>query len=336
MSQPVPVLFIHGYNGDGENWEEAGFPAALAARGADPELLWRFHYGWTDGGAGPVYDNQGDIRAIAARLAYRESDDPHALRSQLRRLSAASVARGGPARVTIVAHSMGGLVARYYLSRREPDEWGTVNEGVVGRLITISTPHLGVEVTRVLHLIPPDAFIWTFLRWLQKLPFVRGNAAEELALLDAQVQHMQLAVRAESFPMGVRGLFDSPALQQMMPGSDFLQALNQPGSFPADVEAALLWGDVQLTGGVRWGALPLWERTLSLGDLLISAASASTFPHVEAARTPFLWRREYRVQIGNPALAPYDLADYLPPVAHTPILHQPEVHEQVARLIGLA
>lgn len=343
MSRPIPILFIHGYNGSGASWH--AFRETLIARGAEPSLLRLFHYGWRDAGApvvvagagappGKVYDNRGDIRAIASRLAYRESAEPEAMESQVRRLSEASVALGGPERITLVAHSMGGIIARYYLSRREADEWGTVNEGLVEQLITIGTPHLGVEMARVTHLVPPDAFIWKVLRALERLPFFQGRPSEELAQLDAQIQRLQFTVQSQEMPVMAQTL-DSPALSQMIPGSPFLQALSAPGAFPADVRLALIWGDIQLTGGVRWGPVPLWERTLSLGDLLIPAASASTLPNVAAQRFPHLWQQRYMVQVGDPSTAPYALADLLPPVAHSPLLLNEQVQETVARLVGV-
>lgn len=344
MSRPIPILFIHGYNGSGASWH--AFREALIARGAEPSLLRLFHYGWREAGApvvvtgtdtpppGKVYDNRGDIRAIASRLAYRESAEPEALDSQVRRLSEASVALGGSARVTLVAHSMGGIIARYYLSRRESDEWGTLNEGLVEQLITIGTPHLGVDLARVTRLVPPDAFIWKVLRALERLPFFQGHPSEELAQLDAQIQRLQYTVQSQEMPVMAQTL-DSPALSQMIPGSPFLQALSAPGAFPSDVRLALIWGEIHLTGGVRWGPVPLWERTLSLGDLLIPAISASTMPNVAAQRFPQRWEQRYMVQLGDPAAAPYALTDLLPPVAHSPLLLNESVQRTVVQLIGL-
>ncbi len=220
MSRPVPIMLIHGFNGYPEGW--LPLYEALVARGADPELIRLFHYGWQEGAGGepapprpslaeragllgpaaaagppPGYNAQADIRQIAARLVRRDTSEPEVLRSQVARLSEASVARGGPARVTIVAHSMGGLVARYYLSQRVPDEWGTVNEGVVGRLITLATPHQGLELARLTALVPDDSIIWPVLRWLERLPFVGGSARAELGQLNAQVAALQAQVWAD-------------------------------------------------------------------------------------------------------------------------------------------
>lgn len=352
MSRPVPIMFIHGFNGLVDNWEASGFRQTLIARGADPDLIRVFHYGWADDNGPPVqgsflgslaaelrrlYNNQGDIRAIASRLSRRDSTDPDALRSQLVRLSADSVARGGPEQVTIVAHSMGGLVARYYLSRQVPDEWGTFNEGVVGRLITVATPHLGVDLARIVALVPPDAFILRVLRWLERLSFVRGEPSTELAQVDALVRAMQLQELAEELPAASQGYFDSPAVRQMVPGSPFLQELNAPGTLPPEVETVLVWGDIRFTGSVRWGPLVLWERTVSLGDLLVTATSASALPNATPARFPLLWEQRYTIQIGSPARAPVptNVNAILPPVSHSNLLAHPDMQAYVAQIVGL-
>ena len=68
--------------------------------------------------------------------------------SSLERLSADSVARGGPAKVTLIGHSLGGVIATYFISRRTPDEFGAVYGGNVARVITIGTPHLGIRPAR--------------------------------------------------------------------------------------------------------------------------------------------------------------------------------------------
>jgi pimeloyl-ACP methyl ester carboxylesterase len=333
VNHAAPVLLIHGFSGIPEGW--AILRGELIARGADPELVRFFHYGWLDGEDQSVYDNRGDIRIIASRLSKRETSDPDALRSQVTRLSEASLERGGPREVTIVAHSMGGLVARYYLSRRVPDEWGTVNEGVVARLITIGTPHLGADLARVAHLVPQGGWIWKVLEWLEKVPFFRGNPTAELARLEAEVEALQVRVQAQEMPLASLHDARSPALRQITPGSEFLRELNRPDAFPPDVEAILLWGDVQVGGAVRWGPLPLWQREVSLGDLLVTAESASNLPGVNPLRYPLVWQRRYLIQADQRAVVAFNLADHLPPVAHGNLLRNPEVLDIVARSVGL-
>jgi len=64
---------------------------------------------------------------------------------------------GGPPQVTLIAHSLGGIICRYYLSRREPDPFGTHYSGRVGRLIQIASPNRGVDLLRLVKLAPANA-----------------------------------------------------------------------------------------------------------------------------------------------------------------------------------
>jgi triacylglycerol esterase/lipase EstA (alpha/beta hydrolase family) len=81
----------------------------------------------------------GPVRGIDLEppLADIESHAAHVER-ELRALYADS--EGSP--VDIIAHSMGGLVARAALRRVEP--------GIVGQLVTIATPHHGTAFARLL------------------------------------------------------------------------------------------------------------------------------------------------------------------------------------------
>ncbi len=136
-------------------------------------------------------------------------------------------------------------------------------------------------------------------------------------------------------PVVAQGYLDSPAVRQMAAGSAFLNELNQGTSWPADIESALLWGDVRFEVTVRWGTLPLWQRMVTFGDLLIPMASASTLPVAEPSLHPFAWGRAFTIQLGDPGVASFDFADFLPPVAHSNLLLNGEVHATIARLVGL-
>jgi len=96
-----------------------------------------FRYGVAEDG---TYNNRGDLRQIASRLAGAGLDEKDLLTSSVDRLSQDSVAKGGLPQVTLVAHPLSGIISRYYLSRRTPDQFGTVYQGNVRRLITIGSP----------------------------------------------------------------------------------------------------------------------------------------------------------------------------------------------------
>ncbi|HEY2191629.1 MAG TPA: alpha/beta fold hydrolase [Actinomycetospora sp.] len=78
----------------------------------------------------PLTALTGDIRAAARDLG-----------QHVERLCAAS----GSDRVHIVGHSLGGLIARYYVQRLGGD-------ALVDTLVTLGTPHRG---SRIAHLLPP-------------------------------------------------------------------------------------------------------------------------------------------------------------------------------------
>ena len=52
--------------------------------------------------------------------------------------------------VDVVAHSMGGLVARYYLSQRDPSENNALLPNPIHNLVTVGTPHLGSDLATTL------------------------------------------------------------------------------------------------------------------------------------------------------------------------------------------
>lgn len=331
MPRLLPVMLIHGFGGSPDSWIVSGFRDMLVHQAhLDPDLIHLFHYGWDEEGQ---YNGYGDIRQIASRLSARPTTRPEDVQSQVKRLSEKSVARGGPAEVVIVAFSMGGLVARYWMSRRHPDAFGTVFDAPVAALITIGTPHLGVELAELVPILPADHPLWHVLNALERLPFVRGQPATAMRAWQAQVETWQRQARALAYPeVATRGLLDSPALRQLRPDSEFLRQLNRPENWPTGVQATLIWGDIRLAVRVRWGRIRLWEHVLSLGDLVVRAESASTLPGAPARRYPVVNERVIEIGVGEPAPAPATtrgLTDWLPPEYHSHLLQ----HEDVRRAV---
>lgn len=106
-----PVILLHGYLMNRTNWVWLG--AELARRGLGPLVA-------------VEYDTLGTIAAAAERL-----------HRAVERLCESEPA----AQVDIVAHSLGGLVARRYIERLG-------GAARVGRLITLGTPHHGTRWAR--------------------------------------------------------------------------------------------------------------------------------------------------------------------------------------------
>ena len=86
---------------------------------------------------------RGFAHVETVNLPLYATDVPNAAR-MLAAAIAETGARTGYQQVHVVAHSLGGLVARYYVQRLDGDEW-------VHTLVTLGTPHGG---TRLAHLVP--------------------------------------------------------------------------------------------------------------------------------------------------------------------------------------
>ena len=340
MSRPLPILFIHGFNGDPGDWTDGGFRQYLLEHGGlDPDLVRLFRYGVAEDG---TYNNRGDLRQIASRLAGVGLSEADRLTSSVDQLSADSVARGGPTRITLIAHSLGGIISRYYLSRTTPDEFGTVYRGNVGRLITIGSPHRGVDLLRLTTLAPRDSLPWRFIRLLEKLGLAPALPAEAVEGWEASLNQAQLAERARVVPELLPGtrvlLTDTPIYQQLAPDSPLLAELNRPGTLPADVEAHTFYGDIRIRTRVLLGqgGPALLDRAVSFGDLAVSADSAREIPNAHASPHPYVTEKvlEWTLRTAPSDAGARALADYLPETQHGKLLSNPAVQDGVLSILN--
>ncbi|MDQ7029227.1 MAG: alpha/beta fold hydrolase [Ardenticatenia bacterium] len=339
MPRLQPLMLIHGFGGHPDLWTNTGFFQTLVRLAdVDPDLIHRFHYGWDEDGAYNAYE---DIRRLAARLTTRPAPHPEDARSQVRRLSEKSRARGGQVEVIIIAFSMGGLIARYWMSRRQPDQFGTLFDAPVKALITVGTPHLGVSLAEVTDLLPHHHWRRWLLRAVEWLPFPRGQPVTLLRLWQGRLAAMQRRAIGEllSDLPGV-DLIASPALRQLQPDSDFLRRLNRADQWPTGVEAALLWGEIRLAVRITWKQYTLWSDTINLGDLVVSARSASTLVGAPVRRRRALVNEtEIAVPLDRvddlvmPEATVLDLSELLPPEQHNNLLKQEDVHRTVAQWV---
>jgi pimeloyl-ACP methyl ester carboxylesterase len=340
MSRPLPVLFIHGLNGDPGDWTDSGFRQYLLAQGdLDPALVRLFRYGVAEDG---TYNNRGDLRPIAARLAGAGLDQTELLTSSVERLSQDSVAKGGPAQVTLIAHSLGGIISRYYLSCRTPDEFGTAYRGNIGRLITIGSPHRGVDLLRLTRLAPRGSLGWHFIRSLERMGLAPALPASAVEQWEATLEREQAAARARfvSAP-GATGpqervlLTDTPIYQQLAPDSSLLAALNTSGTMPPGVECHCFYGDIRVAVQVRAGRLALVDETVSFGDFAVPTHSAREIPG--ASSTPHPYVTEQRIELtlrGAPPSETRSLNPALPDTAHANLLSNGAVHDATLRLLN--
>lgn len=124
IGKRVPVVFVHGLMGRAVNWGNVNDPKSLAGKA------------------------NSDARLAIELLDYYSTsllwvDDPSIgpnLANRISCLAESSRKAGGPGKVIVVAHSMGGLATRFAAAQ-------TVNGRKVsddlGLVVTIGTPHLG-------------------------------------------------------------------------------------------------------------------------------------------------------------------------------------------------
>jgi pimeloyl-ACP methyl ester carboxylesterase len=363
---------VHGFNGDPWDWTGGRPPAGnvglrralLAGGDLDPDLVRLFRYGT---GSDGTYNNRGDLRRIASRLAGAGLSDSEAIHSSVDRLSADSVSRGGPPQVTLIAHSLGGIICRYYLSRSQPDEFGTLYAGKVGRLIQIASPNRGVDLLRLTKLIPANSLPLRLVRALEKLGLAPALPGEAIGAWEAMLARDQIAERARLIPELGRDpdgpltvgeqvmIADSPILHQLDPNGPLLAALNGAGTMPGDVECHTLYGDIRVNVRVAAGSLTVLNHTQSFGDLMVPADSAREIPGAQATPHAFITEKRIALSVCRKggstmratkegieptALAPAEdallLAGLLPDTAHGKLLVNSAVHEAVLSIIGKA
>lgn len=334
---PHPIMCIHGFAGQPQDWWKDGFIGYLVERGGfDPDLIHTFHYGYDDAGH---YNNRGDITQIARRLARYETEVPEELDSQLLRLSEKSQAKGGPAKVDIVAHSMGGIIARYYLKQHKAGMWDAGSPCPVGRLIELGSPNQGLDVLKLLRLVSERSFLVHLLRFLEKLPFIGGQPATQLRELETALVQIQNRARDEFFGTDVPGVWPviAPPLRQLAADSQVMQELNAPGAMPAEVSYHCLYGDIRISLTVKWGWLTMYRHTTCLGDLVVPVESASIVPNVDSSGYPFPYHKDLTLWIGKPTGAvsaqARGLADYLPPSYHSNLRKNPDVQSQALQVL---
>lgn len=169
---------MHGYSSLIEMLENAGYQAESApdsAASKNPPSLFVFYYDW-----------RSDISENAVRLQTFIAEKRQFLQSEYKRLYGLD---NYDVRFDLVAHSMGGLLARYFVryggrtlpadpSRLPPVTWDGAK--YIDKLIQVGTPNGGypdtfVELNSGLSLAPgapvlPSALLGTFPSYYQMLP----------------------------------------------------------------------------------------------------------------------------------------------------------------------
>lgn len=233
----VPVVLVHGFNTQRADW-----PAITKALSAEPDLtVTKFDYTaesleWvTNANIGP-------------RLA-----DLIACLGDYSRLA------GGPGKVIVVAHSMGGLATRFAGAQSRN---GTLVGDRIGLVLTIGTPNSGSLAAAA---ISGDLN-----------PLVLDSSVL-MAELDAACADVRYWTRFRS-ACDYRTPVGAPATTAMQPGSAELAALAAPN--PNETVHAFA-GQVRLVAHLWHWSGPIGD----LGDLIVGVPSATAYPSPPDAHT---------------------------------------------------
>ncbi|MGB8645194.1 MAG: alpha/beta fold hydrolase [Anaerolineae bacterium] len=333
-----PILLIHGFNGSPGNWTgpEDRFPEFLAQHGYDPALIRVFSYGYDNYKGKRIYNNLGDVRQIAHRLDLAGSADPDERQESVDRLCEDSVARGGPNKVTIIAHSSGGLIARYYLTRQQPDAMGTQYRSNVGRVIFLGTPHQGVDVEDILDPLPTNLLIYQLMvRLHYLLPPEYHEQAQSLRHRFHESHHQTKQALAGDKAASEEPE-EIPAFKELHPHSPFLEEINAPGAMPQHIAYHNIIGDIQ--AHVRF---QLFDRTLldhvkSFGDLMVTTGSASTIPNAPSRCYPLVQEHTLDVDLSRhlSRLAETSDAGVHPAPLHRWLRSLPAARDRMLEILG--
>ncbi len=232
-----PVLLIHGLNSYPEMWLESStnYVELLLRSGYSREFINLYSYS----GLGPnnSYNNQGGVVEVAQGMRKAVVD-----------LSRKSVECGGNGLVDIVAHSMGGLVARQY-------QYEYPDQHLLGKVITVGTPYQGS---------------W-LLEWRKQ------------EILASSIGSFSSGA---SFFLEGSGFDSINLLQQayidLTPNSNYLL---QQGAYNESDGAQLnfLYGEISVNHHVSIFNIELISDEWDMGDLIVSSESASNTGKTQTA-----------------------------------------------------
>jgi pimeloyl-ACP methyl ester carboxylesterase len=135
----VPVILVHGvWTNSDDSWEKTNFKKALECDGFEVSTVdYRHHNAKT---FDPYADEKTGNHGIAAlkQKIYKVLEGYHNL----------SIAAS---QVDVVAHSIGGLIARGFTQQPDYREKDNYMKGFIHRLITIGTPHFGADLAGILY-----------------------------------------------------------------------------------------------------------------------------------------------------------------------------------------
>jgi pimeloyl-ACP methyl ester carboxylesterase len=250
-----PVILVHGIAGQAstywiEQQNQRSIYQVLEADGYNMEFVKILVYPLDSTG---LEDTYADISLSADKLKI-EIDELLAL--------------SGSQTIDIVAHSLGGLITRQYISQYLDDHH-------INKFIDLATPHSGsglmnaynavvdglVEITNPM---PSDSFIGKY---------IEATLKENLNEL---VHEVWMNVVGSSLPDPTR-----VASQQLDPNGPFIRNLNKDGLSPSTVKYYLLYGDISVSARMNFfGSWVTLNNLANVGDLAMTTKNASTIPNI--------------------------------------------------------
>ena len=135
----VPVVLVHGiWSNSADSWTDTGFEQSLKGKNFD---VYFAEYGKYNATTFDPFENatKGNYGIDAIR---------NITKSALEKYESKGIAAS---QVDIVAHSMGGLMARGFTQQSDYKNDDNNMKGYIHRLITIGTPHFGAQLAGILY-----------------------------------------------------------------------------------------------------------------------------------------------------------------------------------------
>lgn len=299
------VIFIHGLGGYPWDWYAADqdFYTLLMKNGW-PVVYLRM-YAYSGVGPGETYNYQGALPEIVQAVRFFV-EDAKFFHQQY---------GGTEGDVVLVGYSLGGLIAREYL-RQYPQTHG------VKKIITIGTPHQGVDWLR------PESFL-NLLPLLGPSLRLAYNTFWETAVLDPFLNfHLEQPID-----------LNSPAVQQIIPGSSYLNLLNGNASSIAPQPIYdTIYGDIDAEFRQKIFFFELKKR-MSLGDGVVLKNSAVGIPLGGINQHGFSDQAVFEVKLKGEgggyefsldALTPWEVQQF----RHDKLLKRDEIQSLILRVLS--